>query len=105
VKLEYTVTQTFSAAHRSDGRLCGHNYTVSVTQVEENRDIVHALASIIAELDERQLEDMMPAATTTPAGIAAWFVERLALRFPRLVRVTVAPNEKERVSVMRDPTR
>ena len=55
MKVEYTVISTFSAAHVVEGRHCGHNYTVEVTQVEPNTDIGHALDSILAELHERTL--------------------------------------------------
>jgi hypothetical protein len=105
VKVEYTVISTFSAAAVEDGRLSGHNYVVEATQVEANADIKHALASLVVELDGRQLEDMMPGADTSAAGVAAWLMERLALRFPRLVRVSVQSTGTERVAVLRDPTR
>lgn len=105
MKVEYTVISTFSAAHVVEGRHCGHNYTVEVTQVEPNTDIGHALDSILAELHERTLEDMMPGAETSSLGVAAWLMERLALRFPRLTRVSVSSTDKERVAVLRDPTR
>ena len=47
----------------------------------------------------------MPGAETSSLGVAAWLMERLALRFPRLTRVSVSSTDKERVAVLRDPTR
>jgi 6-pyruvoyl-tetrahydropterin synthase len=60
-----------------------------------------ALLSVVGELHLRHLPDMMPGVTTTPFGIASWFMERLLEHWP-VVRVSVGENEWTSATVIRE---
>jgi 6-pyruvoyl-tetrahydropterin synthase len=61
------------------------------------------LWEIVKELEGRQLNDMMPGVTTTPVGIAAYFMERLAINYPRLTSVEVRCSDHTAGRVSRTP--
>ena len=104
--MDYSVQieDTFEAGHILEGtrdcaRQHGHRYRVEVAadlrfepvrrQVTDIEPLRKALTDICAELDGRWLNDMIPGVLPTPDGIAAWFMERLLLHFPRVTRVTL----------------
>lgn len=104
--MDYSVTYSaeFEAAHTIAGhpecaRQHGHRYRVEVRsrlryhaerrQVTDSEMLRKAVADIAAELNLRSLNEMIPAITTTPDGIASWFMERLMLSFPLVTQVTI----------------
>lgn len=106
MKISFTVGRTFSASHQPlhDGSIGrhGHDFRVEVTVAGSNYDLGPALNLVTDELEGRSLEDMMPGAETAVSGIASWFVERLALTFPKLTRVTVWEGANRYATVDRE---
>lgn len=105
VRARATVTDGFSASHRTDEpqscqSLHGHDWTVEVSiegeispkthTVGEINALHHALAVVCRELRFRDLNDMLPGVPATAEGIAAYIHERLVLEFPTLTRVSVS---------------
>lgn len=62
---------------------------MSVTTVSADWGLPAALDAIVAELDGRRLEDMMPGASTDLADIPSWILERLVLSHPGIVEISV----------------
>ena len=96
-------TRTFVAGHQlSDDPtgLCGtlehgHDWTIEI-EAEQGPfpdnggfDYPEALDGLIHEINRRSLNLMLKGANPTPAGVAAWFLERLRLHVPGLRTVTV----------------
>jgi 6-pyruvoyltetrahydropterin/6-carboxytetrahydropterin synthase len=85
--------------HPTCGRPHGHRYRVEVTstlrfepvrrQVTDTTPLVEAIRGMCFELEGRSLNDMIPGIVPTADGVAAWFMERLLLHFPRVTSVTV----------------
>jgi len=92
-----TVQAHFDASHQIEGmtgcdRRHGHTWCVRATVVGEREvdeqgvlrvaglsvDPDWRLQLIANELDCRDLDEMLPAVITTPEGVAAWFLERIA---------------------------
>jgi 6-pyruvoyl-tetrahydropterin synthase len=71
----------------------GHTYFVEATSVSQLNSVDWALPdkleSIVGELHERNLEDMMRGGSTDLDGIARWILERLMSSVPSIVEVTV----------------
>lgn len=79
-------------SHRGDAgtRLHGHDFQVWVrAKCPWASAIMSDVAAIAEELNGRQLEDMMPASSTDAAGISAWFLERLSMKYPLITEVSV----------------
>jgi 6-pyruvoyl-tetrahydropterin synthase len=94
--IRLTFRATFSAAtkrHAGDeAHLHGHTYAVTVTALKTLSNdwlIPKDLRQLVAELDRRQLEDMMPGASTDIDGIALWIMERLLMLHSSVVEVSV----------------
>jgi 6-pyruvoyltetrahydropterin/6-carboxytetrahydropterin synthase len=99
-----TIQGRFAASHQIEGHeLCGHlhghTYLVDLTivgdpnpetfsMVANDVDARLALNDLLYELNNRHLNDQLPAVIPSPQGIANWIWERLALRF-QLYEVTV----------------
>jgi len=95
--------EPFNTAHQIDGDyfcgkyLHGHDWYAEVTIVgfpddrtgSINTRAPELLAAIVAELDLKFANDMLPGVFPTPEGIAAWLHERLLLECPGLTTVTV----------------
>lgn len=87
----------FSSAHvggishtKADPRPHGHDFRATVeARLDETQEINEALFSLVSEFNGRTLEEMMPGAATDATGVASWIMERLSLRFPSIVRVSV----------------
>jgi 6-pyruvoyltetrahydropterin/6-carboxytetrahydropterin synthase len=87
------------AGHPECGRYHGHAYRIEVEaelrfdavkrQVTDSFPLQKTVAELCQELHHRQINEMIPAVTPTPDGIASWFMERLLLSFPRVTAVTV----------------
>jgi 6-pyruvoyl-tetrahydropterin synthase len=108
VKHFLTARQTFEAAHHVESHsLCGvnhgHRWTIEVSvtgqldakkvQLVDHGDLVAALATIVAELRDRDLNDMLPGVITTPEGLGLYIRERLTLAWPRLSYVRITMGE------------
>jgi 6-pyruvoyltetrahydropterin/6-carboxytetrahydropterin synthase len=104
--MDYSVLieDTFDAGHTVEGhpecaRLHGHRYRIQVEatlrfepvrrQVTDTTPLQQSVREACAELEGRLINDMLPGVVPTPDGIAAWFMERLSLGFPRITRVTL----------------
>lgn len=95
---------SFSASHvvrdhLRCGRQHGHRWTVTVT-IKAGQDpasgellglpeLAEAVESLCIQLDREHLNDMVPGAQPTPAGLALAFREQLSLRFRAVVEVRV----------------
>lgn len=94
--ISLTFRAQFSAAtkrHAGDvAHLHGHTYAVEVTAVKPDWLIPKDLRAIVAELDRRLLEDMMPGGSTDADGIALWIMERLLLAHQSVVQVAVTED-------------
>jgi 6-pyruvoyltetrahydropterin/6-carboxytetrahydropterin synthase len=94
------------------GRIHGHRYSVEVEaslkfdpakrQTNDTAPLQHAVREICRELDRRSINEMIPGISPTPDGIAAWFIERLILAFPRIRRVTVSESPHCAFTVSRE---
>lgn len=88
-----TFRSRFSAAtsHHDgeDAKLHGHAYDVEVEVAAGDWALGDDLDSILAELDGRRLEDMMPGASTDLDQIPGWLLERLVMSHPAIVEVRV----------------
>jgi 6-pyruvoyltetrahydropterin/6-carboxytetrahydropterin synthase len=97
------------------GRLHGHRYSVEVEaplkfdaakrQTTDTAPLRHAVREMCRELDHRSINEMIPGVSPTPDGIAAWFLERLMLAFPRVRRVTVSESPQCAFTVTREVNR
>lgn len=65
--------------------------------------LMPALRELLAEVDHRNLDEMLPGSVASPLGVAAWVLDRLALRFPRIVRVTVDCSDGTSGEIRRAP--
>lgn len=98
MRAQFTASRMFGCATRPEpgsgsDRLNSKTIRISASVAGEAMTSFHAadeaLGELAAELSGRILEDMMPGAATTTLGIAAWAMERLALRLPKLTRLEV----------------
>ena len=110
MEFTYAATGAFSASHEEEAcfigpRLHGHRWTVS-TRTQARFDPVKgrltsgthigiSLNDLLAELDGRHLNDMLPGTHTTPENIGAWAMERLSLSHKGLFEVTVEVDGHE----------
>lgn len=89
----------------------GHHYDVSVSVAGDldpktgwpraTEDLPVDLQLLVSELDGESLTDMLPGIATSPLGIAAYIQERLLLRYPKIVEVTVDCSNHTRGTVRR----
>jgi len=103
----YVVSNTFDATHTSwfPARctlLHGHRFTVRVTAMFEELDngvvrgvdqLEERVAGLCAELDDRDLSEMIPGDEHTLNRIAAYLWERLAREFKTLYEVEVCDGK------------
>lgn len=89
-------------AHRLHVNLYRISATLLDAAWEQLNALDLALSAIAAELDGRQLEQMMPGASPEPVGLASWIMERLSGGFPKLFRVEVQEGTNASVAVERD---
>jgi 6-pyruvoyl-tetrahydropterin synthase len=104
MKYRSVAVARFEAAHRVEGHSrCGdthgHQWIVSVAveggldpkkvYVVDHGSWQEALAAVVNELHDRDLNDMLPGVVTTPEGLALYIRERLILDWPRIVSVAV----------------
>jgi len=103
-----SASASFSAGHIIKdhprcGRSHGHRWTVTVT-IKAGQDpasgellglpeLAEAVASLAAELDRESLNEMVPGAQPTPAGLALAWREQLAMHFRAIVEIRVDMDE------------
>lgn len=113
-----TATGTFDAGHRiEDLARCasahGHSWLVSVGVtgdldpktgwVRGSEALPDSLEGFLRELRGRNLDEMLEGATTSPLGIAAVALDRLALRYPRITVVRVDCSDGTSGEIRRAP--
>ena len=114
--MKYTITKQFKfeAAHslphlpecHQCHRLHGHSYEVIIgvsgplvnEWVQDYADISAAVKPLIDSLDHRNLNDILPCATTAE-NLAAWMWGRLAPSLPMLSRIEVKETPTSNVIV------
>lgn len=113
--MKYEITKQFhfeaahSLPHLPEGHKCrclhGHSYglTVGVSGfvgalgwVQDYADISAAVAPIIAELDHRNLNDVIPYATTAE-NLAQWIASKLEASLPLLSRIEIQETPSSNV--------
>lgn len=111
-----TAKTEFDASHQifespRCSRLHGHRYLVEAecigrldpktSSALDLSQFATDLSMIAEELRFRHLPDMMPGVTTTPFGIASWFMERLLASWP-VIRVSVSETPNTTATVTRE---
>lgn len=91
----------------------GHSWTVTVTiggeldpktgWVRGADTLPESLEGFLRELRGRDLNEMLPGTVTSPLGIASVTIDRLALRYPRIVRCEVECSDGTRGGITRTP--
>lgn len=86
------VTYAFSSSHAYGEGMCakvhGHRFCVRVAveddfdRMPSSEDLLAAVRALGGELHLRDLNVMLAPSAPNPQGIAMWFWEKLALRFP-----------------------
>lgn len=101
---------SFSAAHQTvsghspDGLVHGHEWTVEMeTASEYDQSLETAVGMLLPEFGGKDLGKMI--ARPDGLGLAAHLLERFALTYPRLVRVTVHEGSHLSSTVRREPRR
>lgn len=104
MKATVTVRGDFNASHIVEGhksceRLHGHLWEVEASvsgevspktgMVVDCSELDKALTAILAEFDNRHLNDMLPGVHPTPEGVASYIRERLIMVFPSVTRMSV----------------
>ena len=108
--MKYEITKTFRfeaahslphlPAHHQCHRLHGHSYEVLIgvcgpldgQWVQDYADISAVVKPIVASLDHRNLNDLLPCVTTAE-NLAAWLWRSLEERLPLLSRVEVRETQ------------
>lgn len=110
-----TVRRVFEAGHQVEGHsICsrrqhGHRWAVSVTieggldpkkvQVVDHGLLLSDLNRVIDEFDDDDLNEMLPANTSTPEGLGLYIRERLILAWPRITLIEVEMGESITVQI------
>ena len=101
----HLLQRRFSAGHALEScsnRPHGHDYRVVVAFRAESRAGEAALDGCLAEINLRNLPEMLPAVPPTCAGIANWLFERLRFESP-VVRVSVWQSDEVGAEVSETP--
>lgn len=102
-----TAQALFASTHMDEAEspyIHGHTFYVTATEVGSSVALREDLAEIASELHLQTLDDMLVGGGQDLDSMAAWFMERLLLRHPRLSRVEIwlADRPEERVGVERE---
>lgn len=107
-----SVEQTFGAGHvipddpdcRFPGH--GHQWNVRVTvrglldpstgSSAKANALTEALGLVVAEVEGKSFNDMVPQSKPTLEGVGMWFLDRLARQFPKIVEVEVTWTDLHR---------
>lgn len=99
-----SVNGKFSASHVIDNhskchRLHGHEWSVEISvsgqidpktgMVVDFGEIQRDFKSLLSELDNKHINDMLPGASPSHEGIAAYVRERMVLKYPNISGVSV----------------
>jgi 6-pyruvoyltetrahydropterin/6-carboxytetrahydropterin synthase len=117
MQLMLTAHARFEAAHRLPApdrctKVHGHPYVLSVTlsgdldrdtgRVKGADGFEEAVAVLVTEFHDRDLNLMMNGAQPTALSLAVLFMERLSLAFPRIVEVQVRESDRLTARVRRE---
>ena len=84
----------------------GHRFWVKATEQGTDAgvktDLPLDLRAVLLELEGHPLGDMLVGGSQTLSGIAAWIMERLLTRRPRLTEVEVWIDDEYRVGITRE---
>lgn len=104
---------TVSGLPRCSSSNHGHSWTVTVELTDEldaksgvargSETLLDSLEGLVRELRLRNLDEMLPGTVTSPAGIAAVVLDRLALRHPRITSVSVDCSDGTGGTIRRTP--
>ena len=100
-----TATSTFASTHRADDspHLHGHAFSISVTELGSDSgvrlDLPADLEEVTSELHLHDLEEMLYGGRQELDYIAAWIMERLLLRHPRIVEAEIWTLDRPSVRV------
>jgi 6-pyruvoyl-tetrahydropterin synthase len=118
VETSVTVRVAFDAGHsikaiEREFRNHGHHWTVAATIAGEpdpatgwprgSETLLGALEELTAELNLRNLDEMLPGVVTSPLFLAAQFLEMLAQHYPRISAVEVDCSDGTSGRVVRSP--
>lgn len=109
--LTITVRASFAATHKDKAEgphLHGHSFVVSASERDPGEaSLRDDLQAVARELDRRDLGEMLVGGEQSYHSVAAWVMERLALRHPRLmsVEVSVADDPQAVYAVVRESYR
>lgn len=104
----------FDASHTADScsRHDGHSWKVRAEvkgqldprtgQARGSAGLESELTRIVLEIDDGNLDEMMPGANTTPEGVAAWLIERLSPSHPKVTAVEVEMGQYRAARVERE---
>lgn len=108
---QISASATFASTHRDEREgphLHGHTFKVTATELGNDAGVKYELdpdlGAVLDELHLKSLDDMLTGGSQTLDGLAAWVMERLLSRHPRLVRVDIATFDAPGtvVSVLRE---
>jgi len=90
----------------------GHRFVISVMSkaiLDSNRASLPSLYEmgaeldrVLSELDGKSLNKMMVAAEPTGPNLALWVLERMSVKFPKIVELSVATDAEHRYIVRRE---
>lgn len=111
MEVTFTAIERFSAGHQLSMparcmRRHGHAYRVEVT-IGGSPDLMNgwlagsdtlepALTQLADELRDSDLAEMLPGVRPNVHGLAAWFMERLLLGHPNVIRVSITEDDRVR---------
>ena len=93
------VRNEFDAQHQlteaeSDRPRCernhGHHWVVEVEKIGKEAGLEDDLAGLLIEVADRSFNEMFPKLNTSPEQLSALFIERLLLKHPTIVMVSVS---------------
>lgn len=75
-------------------RLHGHDwYAEILLAVVDTTNAPAFFGSLVEEIAEEHLNDLLPGVPPTPAGVAGWLVERTRMHVPGLISITVGHTD------------
>jgi len=114
MEIRHSVERTFDAGHVIPGHsTCGfeghgHRFRVRITMAGSQASppwdpasLDDELTLLLAEVEGKSLNSMLPGMDHGPEGIAMWIIERMVGQFPKISSVDVWLDEHHRVTVIR----
>ena len=91
----------------------GHSWTITVTVEDDldprtgwvrgSADLPLRLQTFVDQMQSEDLDEMLPGVITSPLGLASATMERLLLRFPKIVSVRVDCSDHTSGEIRRTP--